>query len=146
MRWPKAEVQLDADGGGKVNISGITTEVREANTETARTRITALIVEKAANLGRPIPCSIADPTGHWEILIHPNGDVSLEENSRPKAATSLSGGKRKTDEPAGNDEEVVEAEIIPFVSSFAPEEEVRETVPRRSFLSNQITEQPAEQG
>lgn len=146
MRWPKAEVQLDADGGGKVNISGITTEVREANTETARTQITALIVEKAANLGRPIPCSIADPTGHWEILIHPNGDVSLEENSRPKAATSLSGGKRKTDEPAGNDEEVVEAEIIPFVSSFAPEEEVRETVPRRSFLSNQVTEQPAEQG
>ena len=81
MRWPKAEVQLDADGGGKVNISGITTEVREANTETARAQITALIVEKAANLGRPIPCSIADPTGHWEILIHPNGDVSLEENS-----------------------------------------------------------------
>lgn len=147
-RWPKAEVQLDTDGGGIVNLGGITTEIREANTEAARSQVTALIVEKAASLGRPIPCSIADPAGHWELLIHPNGDVSLEDNPRPKTAIkeSPSAGKREAVPPTETEKEDVKAEIIPLASSFAPEEEIHETMPRRSFLSNQITEQPAEQG
>ncbi len=147
-RWPKAEVQLDTDGGGIVNLGGITTEIREANTEAARSQVTALIVEKAASLGRPIPCSIADPAGHWELLIHPNGDVSLEDNPRPKTAIkeSPSAGKREAVPPTETEKEDVKAEIIPLASSFASEEEIHETMPRRSFLSNQITEQPAEQG
>ena len=139
-RWPKAEVQLDTDGGGIVNLGGITTEIREANTEAARSQVTALIVEKAASLGRPIPCSIADPAGHWE--------VSLEDNPRPKTAIkeSPSAGKREAVPPTETEKEDVKAEIIPLASSFASEEEIHETMPRRSFLSNQITEQPAEQG
>jgi hypothetical protein len=147
-RWPKAEVQLDTDGGGIVNLSGITTEIREADTEAARSQVTALIVEKAANLGRSIPCSIADPTGHWELLIHPNGNVSLEDNPRPKTAIkeSPSAGKKEVAPSTETKKEDVKAEIIPLASSFAPEEEIHETMPRRSFLSNQITEQPAEQG
>ena len=43
-RWPKAEVQLDTDGGGIVNLSGITTEIREADTEAARSQVTAPVI------------------------------------------------------------------------------------------------------
>lgn len=89
--WPRAEVSLSQEGRVRINIGGVTSTPETENLEGARAVVVDFIARRAAALGRAIPTSIQEPTGTWQVDIHPDGTVSSDDADPDEESESGAG-------------------------------------------------------
>ena len=89
--WPRAEVSLSQEGRVRINIGGVTSTPETENLEGARAVVVDFIARRAAALGRAIPTSIQEPTGTWQVDIHPDGTVSSDDADPDEESESDAG-------------------------------------------------------
>lgn len=74
--WPKVVALVRPDGTGEVTINGTSHQVQAEDVPAARTTVLALVKEHTAStLGRAVRVDTTDPTGRWQLIVHPDGRV-----------------------------------------------------------------------
>ena len=147
--WPRAAATLRADGTGEVTINGGTHPIQADDLAGARAQATERVARSAAQLGRPLRLTAAEPDQTWPLIVHPDGTVVEDENpTEPAAATIVSAPAPSLAPPA---EWVREAAPTAHVPNLAPTPAQAAELPttrreRRSFLTEERIEEPAAQG
>jgi hypothetical protein len=86
VAWPKIVAVLDGEGGAEVTINGAGQTLRAGDVDAARNAVIDLVADAtAAALERPVKLEVTDPDGHWQLLVHPDGEVeALAEQPAPR--------------------------------------------------------------
>ena len=84
---PEVVLQLRATGVSTLTIAGDEPQPIDANSvDEARTAGIAFVLEQAAARDRPVRFDAHDPDGQWQLLAHPDGQIT-EYHPAPQAAT-----------------------------------------------------------
>lgn len=67
--------QLEADGSGIVTIAGHARKLRGTDLADARAQLTALAVQEAATQKNAVTLTSSDPSGTYNLVVHPDGRV-----------------------------------------------------------------------
>ena len=73
--WPKVSVLVHPDGHGEVTVNGTSHPVVADDVDEARTAVLASVATTATSIGRPVRVEAVDPTGTWQLVVHPDGRV-----------------------------------------------------------------------
>ncbi len=167
--WPRVEATLTVDGAATVTIAGVAHPVTASTIDEARPLVVGLIARQAAQLGRPIRALMSDPTGQWPLIIAPDGGVEADPQTAPQerlaVPTSPATPPSAANEPAPMPTPAAEAAAhtgahrapmpateqrpqVPAPARPASTEATRvvEVAPRRSFLTEEVVEEPATTG
>ena len=80
--WPKVRAEVRADGSAEVTINGTSHPVSELTVEDARSAVLDMVRTHAAiRLGRPVRVDTTDPSGQWQLIVHPDGAVQDADRS-----------------------------------------------------------------
>ncbi|MBW9207951.1 AAA family ATPase [Mumia sp. zg.B17] len=157
--WPHVEVTLNPDGTGEVSIGGSVQKLAAAGVDQAREQVVALIAQRAAQLGRPLRTLSRDPDGEWSIIIHADGNVTPDEgfelrrrvNATPPPPRTVPQPAAPPLPPATPDPHAQErAGVVdqPWAEDVGADSGPSPSRPelRRSFLTEEHTEEPAARG
>lgn len=184
---------LGSDGMARITFGDTVHTLHGGDLQHARNQVVAFLAQQAAQLGHPILAETHDPTGHWQLLIGPDGSVtptpvasasSTFNSPTEPIATSGSASPgvshlsphdasasptepipKTTDRPLA-DPEIMDPRLQPAedLSHFAPftppsapsptapplpviqQPAPLSPAPRRSFLSHEMAEEPANRG
>ncbi len=115
--WPKVDAVVRPDGSAEVTINGTSHPVAAASVEAARRAVLDMVRgQTAAQLGRPVRVDTIDPSGQWQLIVHPDGAVSEAAPGDPLTPP------RRTETPP-------EAEPSPGVR-LEPRRQPRSTTPQ----------------
>lgn len=146
--WPRVEATLNADGTAEVSIGGTITPITARSVEEARAYVTAIVAERAAQLGRPLRVTTRDPDGKWLLIVHSDGLV-VEDTTAPARPVSTPAEPAPPASPLPGPT-VVEEPITPAEPTSSQPASVEDWPRRRdlrqSFLVREQIEEPATQG
>lgn len=80
--WPKVTIRLYDAHNGEVKIAGRSHPINAADPRAAALE---LVIERAAQLGRPVKATAVEEGGEsWPLIIHPDGDVEVLQVTKKK--------------------------------------------------------------
>ena len=82
--WPQIIASVRENGSGEVSVDGVRHDVAARDVTAARAAVLAHVqAHTAAVLERPVRIDTFDPQGHWQVIVHPDGQVEAAEDDAP---------------------------------------------------------------
>ncbi|GEL95285.1 chromosome partitioning protein [Cellulomonas composti] len=72
---PRVSAEVRDDGTGAISVDGVIERIQMATLQEAGAAITARVAALAGEVGHPVPVTVRDPDGMWDLLIHADGLV-----------------------------------------------------------------------
>ena len=99
---PEAVLQLAATGS-TLSLAGGEPQLIDADSiDDARVAGLRLILSQAATNGRAIRFDASDPNGEWQLIAHPDGQISEYDPTSDPAAAESAAGDETTSSPASS--------------------------------------------
>ena len=134
--FPLITVVVRVDGSAYVYVAGRHVDFPAAPLAATRTAITSYAVDLAQSLARSIRMHTTDPSGTWQMAVHPDGSVTELEDQHPSPLADTSGlAALPATAPVGS---VCLPKSISVVSPL-PRTQLRSTVATLTFTSGQTT-------
>lgn len=92
--FPKITVTTHSDGTGIVSINGSSQTVSAKTAPEARAQVTAIVIEVAVKLGRPVKATTSGVDGEWPLVVHPDGTVEEDTSAPSPKKTRKSKGRK----------------------------------------------------
>lgn len=163
---PAAVASLDQDGIAQITFGDTIHTLRGNDLQHARNQVVAFLAHQAAQLGHPLLAETHDPSGHWQLVVGPDGSVTPTPlapppSEAPESTSSPTPSVTPDEAPAPEDPRLQPAEDPAMFAPLSPppapsptpaplpviQEPVPLTpTPRRSFLSHEVAEEPANRG